>query len=305
MTDVNVPHVTEGERRQLVQSLGIDESVGDEELTLSELKAAVEPDTDPAFATLGQTIRDDLEGSLDAALLDEALADLAEQLGRLPEVREQGIPDGEREPEELYRELVEPGWRVYDHLLDVGFFGSVDENASRFTSSYIRDTAHELIRADRLTDALGDVGFDDREQTALMMDIVNNDMRLSRWVPTGEIPDGVEFRVEFVPPLHQRAMGGALLWIRTLDVHLWQKQVLITDEILDDGIWDVKAMLGGLYLLTLAAREVADATDATLTDSQLSAALTASAAVLIINQEDVCSDVFHITEEMRAPSLAR
>jgi len=50
--------------------------------------------------------------------------------------------------------------------------------------------------------------------------------------------------VDFVPPLHQRAAGGTLLWIRTLDVHLWQKAVLITDEILDDGYWDVKGMLG-------------------------------------------------------------
>ncbi|MFC7156751.1 hypothetical protein ACFQPA_15020 [Halomarina halobia] len=305
MANVSTPHITTEDQERLARTLGISDAVGGETLTLSEMKTAVDADTTPEFASLGEAIRSDLEGRLDVDLLRSALSDLAAQIDRLPEVRERGIPRGEREPEVLYRELVEPGWRVYDHLQEVDFFESVDANASRFEPEYIRDTAHELIGADELTSALAEIGFDDREQTVLVMDIVNNNTRLSRWVPTAEIPEGVEFNVEFVPPLHQRAMGGALLWIRTLDVHLWQKRVLITERILDDGFWDIKAMLGGLYLLTMAALEVADATEAAITDSQLSAALTASAAILIVNQEDICSDMYHITEEMRAPSEAR
>lgn len=303
MANVSTPQVTREDERKLTKTLGIDAE--EEAMTLAEMRAAVEAETDPEFASLGEAMRRDLEGRLDANLLERELENIAEQVARLPEVREQGIPDGEREPESLYRDVAEPGWRVYDHLLDVGFFDSVDVNSPRFESDHIRHTAQGFIESDALTDELADAGFDDHEQRVLMMNVTNNDNRLARWVPTAQIPDGVEFNVEDVPPLHQRAMGGALLWIRTFDVHLWQKQVLITEQMLDDAIWDVKAMLGGLYLMTRAALEIADGGTDELTDSQLTAALTAGAAISIINQEDICRDAYRITDEMRAPSEAR
>lgn len=305
MADTRKPQLTSEEQRQLVQTLGVDESVGSGDLTVSRVREAVEGSSDPSFASVGEGIRSRLEGELDAELLEAGLSNLRSKVDRLPEVREAGIPDGEREPEVLYRDLVEPGWRVYDHLLDVGFFGSVDEEMPRFTADVIRDTARELVRSDPLTEEMTDLGFDERELTALVMSVTNNDRRLSRWVPTADIPEEVEFKVEHVPPLHQRAMGGALLWIRTLDLHLWQKAILITDRILDDAYWDVKAMLAGQYLTTRAALEVADSDRDGLTDAELTAALTAGAAILIINQEEVCQDAFRITEEMRAPSEVR
>lgn len=305
MVDGSTPQVTPEEQRQLAKTLGIDEDVGEESMTLEEMSDAVEASADPEFASLGEAMRSDLEGKLDADLLERELRNIAEWIERLPEVRAEGIPDGDREPEELYREVAAPGWRVYDHLLEVGFFESVDVNSPRFTSDHIKDTARTLIESDDLTGELTDAGFDDREQTALVMSVTNNDTRLARWVPTTDIPEGVEFNVEDVPPLHQRAMGGALLWIKTLDVHLWQKQVLITEEILDDAYWDVKAMLGGLYLMTRAALEVAEEEEESLTDNQLTAALSAGAAIAIINQEEICRDAYRITDEMRAPSEAR
>lgn len=305
MPGANKPRFTSDEQRELVQTLGVDDSVESEDVTLSRVREAVEASTDPEFASLGEAIRSRLEGELDAELLENELSELATQIESLPEVRKEGIPDGEREPEELYRGLVEPGWNVYDHLLEVGFFESVDEEMPRFTADVIRDTARELVRSDALTDELTDLGFDEPELTALVMSVTNNDMRLSRWVPTADIPEEVEFDVEHVPPLHQRASGGALLWTQTLDVHLWQKSVLITDQILDDAYWDVKAMLAGQDLVTRAALEVADPDRETLTDAELTAALTAGAAILIINQEDICQDAYRITEEMRAPSAAR
>ena len=305
MAGANKPQITADEQRELVRTLGVDRSVGSESLTVSRVRDAVEGSADPGFASLGESIRERLEGELDAELLETELSNLATQVDRLPDVREAGIPDGEREPEELYRELVEPGWNVYDHLLEVGFFESVDEEMPRFTADVIRDTARELVRSDALTDELTDLGFDEPELTALVMSVTNNDMRLSRWVPTADIPEEVEFDVEHVPPLHQRASGGALLWTQTLDVHLWQKSVLITDQILDDAYWDVKAMFAGQDLVTRAALEVADPDRETLTDAELTAALTAGAAILIINQEAVCQDAYRITEEMRAPSTVR
>lgn len=293
------------ERERLAERLGVAESVGDDELTLSTLQAAVDSTVDESFASPIEAVRADLDGSLDVELLDSVLADLETQIDQLPAVRAAGIPDGDREPERLYRELVDPGWTMYDHLVDVGFFESLDANAPRFSEALITDTAQELVDAEPLTAELASVGFDDEELLRMVSNVVNSDRELARWVPTREIPYDVEFDVDFVPPLHQRASGGALLWIQTMDIHLWQKQVLITEQILDDGYQDIRALLAGLYLLTRAVREIAAGADSSLTDEQLMAALTAGAAVLIINQQELCQHAFYITEEMRAPPEAR
>ena len=304
MIRVSKPHISQSEQDRLAEVLGVERAV-EEEVTLSRMRSAVEASTDPAFASVAETIRRDLAGELDADLLEAALSDLESQVARLPEVREVGIPQGTDGPERLYRELAEPARRVYDHLVAVGFFESVDENQPRFEPEHITATAHALVRADPLLSELTDLGFDERERLALVMDVTNNPRQLSRWVPTSQIPEGVEFDVEHVPPLHQRAVGGALLWIETLDVHLWQKSVLITEEILDDAYWDVKAMLAGIHLVTRAAHEIADEESSSLADDQLTAALTAGAAITIVNQEAICGDAYRITDEMRAPSPYR
>lgn len=267
---------------------------------MRDLSGAVESETDPALASMGEAIRDDLSGRLDAEFLGRERENVADQIRRLPDVRAAGVPD---DPDELYEAVAEPGWRVYRHLVDVDFYQSVEENLPRFTSEHVRETARELIFAEPLQSALTDVGFDDEERMSLLMDVVNNDTRLARWVPTSEIPEGVEFDVSNVPPLHQRAIGGALLWIDDLDDHLWRNGVLITDEILDDAARHVKSMLGGLYVFTLAAEDVA--TDGSLTDGQLTAALTAGAAVDIIGQEEIMKDAYYITDDARAPSEVR
>ena len=305
MSDANRPQVTAEDQRELVENLGVRRSATSERPTLAELREVIDAETDPEFASMGEAIQKDLSGELNRDLIEKELPKMAAQLDRLPAVHDAGIPEGEREPEELYRELVEPGWRVYEHLVDVGFFESVEANLPRFTPEHIEHTANELIRAEPLTAALDEIGFDEREQTVLMMNVVNNNTRLAQWVPTKDIPEGVEFDVSNVPPLHQRAMGGSLLWINALDVHLWQKRVLITDEIIDDGYWHIKAMLGGLYVMAMAASGIAANENGSLTDAQVTAALTASTAMLIINQDGIMQTMFRITEEMRAPSDAR
>lgn len=306
MGNTNRPQVTAEDQRELVENLGVRQSATSERPTLAELRDAIDAQTDPKFASMGEAIRKDLSRTLDENLIAEELENMEAQLGRLPEVREQAIPDGEMEADVLYRELIEPGWRVYNHLVDVGFFESVEANLPRFTPAHIEHTAHELIQAEPLTDPLNELGFTEHEQTVLMMNVANNNTRLSRWVPTREIPEGVEFDVSNVPPLHQRAMGGALLWINALDDHLWNKKILITEDILDDGYWDIKALLGGLYVMSQAAREIAAEEDnRELTDAQLTAALSASAAMMIVNQEEIMLDMYWITEEMRAESKAR
>lgn len=302
MANANRLHVSGEDHDRLAQNLGIGRS-SDEELTIEELRGAIDAGSDPEFASMGEAVREDLTGRLDGELLGRELSELATQIGRLPEVREAGIPEGEIEPTALYRELVAPGWRIYDHLVETGFFDSAEAHLPRFTPEHIERTAHGLIRAEALSSALEDCGFDERERTVLVMNVVNNNNRLARWTPTKDIPEEVEFNVEYIPPLQQRAMGGSLLWVNSLDIHLWQKKILITDEILDDGYWDVKAMLGGLYVMATAAHEIA--TGESLSDEELAAALSASTAIMITNQEEIVKDMFWITEEMRKPSTLR
>lgn len=302
MTQITItPEITIDDQRDLVKNLGIDRPAEERDVTMQELSGAMEARSNPAFASMGEAIRRDLSGRLDDGLLETERENVATQIGRLPDVRDTGVPN---EPEGLYESVAKPGWRVYDHLIDVGFFDALEAHLSRFTPEHIAHTARELLLADPLQSTLDDVGFDDREQTALLMSVVNNNTRLARWVPTSEIPaDNVEFDVSFVPPLHQRALGGALLWIRDLDRHLWQNEVLITDEILDATAWNVKAMLGGAYVVTLAAHDIA--AERTLTDGQLTAALTAGAAIAIIGQEELMKDAYYITDDKRAPSALR
>lgn len=305
MANANSPQVSDEDHDELRENLGISESSVDERVTLEELREEIDAETAPEIASMGEAIRSDLTSDLDANLIDRELSNLSDRIGRLPEVREQGIPEGEEEAERLYRDLIEPGWRVYEHLLDAGFFESVEANLPRFTPEHIEHTATELIQAEPLSSALADCGFDDHEQVVLMMNVVNNNTRLERWVPTKDIPESVEFDVSNVPPLHQRAMGGSLLWINALDDHLWQKRVLITEDILDNGYWHIKALLGGLYVMAMAAGEIAAGEDGSLTDAQVTAALSASTAMMIINQDGIMQEMFRITEEMRAPSEIR
>ncbi len=302
MPETPKPGVTPEERRVLTESLGVRDA--GERATLSDLRGDVETETDATFASVGQAVREDLTGDLDTDRIERAIEKLENRLETLDEVRDVGVPDGETEAEEVYRELIAPAWEVYDHLAAVDFFESVEANLPAFTGEAIETTAAELATADALTGELSEFGFDDHEQTVLLSNVVNNKTRLSRWVPTSDIPGSVEFDVEYVPPLHQRSMGGALLWVNALDHHLWQKEILVTEEILDDAFWYTKAILGGLYMMLRGVRAIAAENDE-LTDAEVTAALVGGSAVAIVNQEELMKDVFWINEEDRAPSPAR
>ncbi|MDF9745175.1 hypothetical protein [Natrinema salsiterrestre] len=299
MVEYTIPDATSADHRDLATTLGVDAPESGD-VTWDLLAGQVQPRGDSAFGSRGEAIRTDLAGRLDRDVLERERETIANEIGRLPAVRDVGVPDG---PDGPYTTVAEPGWRLYDHLLEVGFFESLDENLPRFAADQIETTTRELILADPLSSALDDVGFDEAEKTALLTAVANNDERLARWVPSNQIPEGVEFETETVPPLHQRAMGGTLLWIRGLDRHLWQNEVMITDEILDDAVGYVKAMLGGLFVSATAACDLAG--DGRFTDEQLTAAFTAGAAVQIVSQEDLLHDVFYITDDMRAPSELR
>ncbi len=295
MTDYT-PEIEDEERRQFLRVLGLTSAAAvGSELTLDGIRGELRGNSADELSSMGHAIRGDVTGELDADLLAGGLAGLSTQMDRLQEVRAAGIPD---QHERLYRELVAPAWTINDHLEAVGFYGSVESHLPAFTEDHIESVARELIRTELLTNTLSDLGFSEQEKTALVMNVVNNTGRLALWMPTKDIPEGVEFDVEHVAPLHHRAAEGSLLWVDDMDTHLWQNEILLTDDILDTAMWDIKTMLGGFHLLGTAAHGV---TDGSLTDSQLTAALTTGTAAMIVGQEDLTNDAFRITDEMRAP----
>lgn len=301
-TDYSANRITDQERRDFLKALGITGAIGVAgEFTLGDLRETVADEPTDELAAMGRAIRADLTGTLDASLLAGELSALATEIERLAAVRAAGIPGRE---ETLYGQLTDPAWNVERHLAEVGFFESAETNLPTFTPAHIASTTKELIRTESIAATLSELGFDEDEQTAMVMDVVNENQALAQWVPTrvyedAELGVGEEYiDPETVAPLHRRAASGALLWIDGLDWHYWQNEVLLTDEILDAGLRDVKAMLGGFHLLSTAAEGLARGD---ISDEQLSALVTGSSAIMILNQLRLANDVARITDDVRAP----
>ncbi|PSP54621.1 hypothetical protein BRC82_09440 [Halobacteriales archaeon QS_1_67_19] len=293
-----VPDVDERDRRNFLRILGVAGGAGAAaEFSLADLRGAVDGGAADELAAIGERIRADLAGGLDAGTLAGAVAGIESSIAAVPELRAAGFPD---EPTTAYQAATAPAWTAYDHLAEVGFFAATERHMPEFTPDHVRATATELIRTEPLIGLLDEAGFEEQERTALVVDAVNNNERLSHWVSTASLPADPEgYDPADVAPLHQRALGGALLWIDELDQHLWQREVLLTEELLDAGLWDVKAMLGGTHLFVSAAHDLAGPEE--LSDSQLTAALAGGAAVAIRGQENIEENLFRITDAERAP----
>ena len=286
--------VSDEDRRAFLKALGAVAGA-----TLYELRSEVTSGSAAGLAEMGQAVRAGLTGSLDAALLNEQVAALQGSFEELPRLEAMGIPEM---GSTAYQSLTEPAWAINDHLADVGFFASAEANLPAFEPEHIETTTRQLLHLEALPATLSEVGFSPEEQAALVVNIVNAREQLSWWMPAIEYPpaDAVESGVvhEYVPPLHQRAAEGSLLWIDGLDRHLWQNEVLLTAEMVDRGLWDVKSMLGGYYLMGAAARDLAAGS---IADEHLSTLITGSAAITIIGQEFLLNDVIRITDDQRAP----
>lgn len=298
----NRSRLSDEERRDFLKVLGVAgaTAVGGsaaDDVTLSDLREAVTVESAGELARRGEAIRNDLTGELDAALLESEMAGVAEAIERLPAVRAAGVPD---RGESQYAELTNAAWRVDDHLAEVGFYASAEANLPRFRSDHIEATTRQLVHTESLATALSEVGFDERERTALVGNVVSRSDRLALWEPTWflEEADIEEVHPEFVASLHERAAAGGLHWIEGLDKFLRQNEVLLTDEMLDDGVADVRAMLGGFYVLADAARRLGRGE---LSDEELTALVSGSTAMLIASQTDLQYDLVRITDEMRAP----
>ncbi|WP_115864689.1 hypothetical protein [Halorussus litoreus] len=294
----SVPDVDERDRRNFLKVLGVTGGVGAaSELSLSDIRGAVSAESTAEFATMGEAIRADLAGGLDAGQLSAAVSGIESAVAELPALRAAGFPD---EPGTAYQELTEPVWAAYDHLAEVGLFASAERNLPEFTPEHVRSTAAQLVRAEPAITALAELGFTEEERTAVVVDAVTENHRLAQWVSTASLPADPEgFDPSNVAPLHQRALGGGLLWIDELDQHLWQREAILTEELLDRGIWDVKRILGGAHLFATAAHDLAGPEE--LTDSELSAALAGGSAIAIRGQEALAEDLFRVSDADRAP----
>ncbi len=291
--------VSDEDRREFLKALGVVTGGAVAGATLRDLRGEVASGAAGGLAEMGEAVRAGLTGTLDSALLAEELAGLEESFELLPQLAAMGTPE---QGASAYQELTTPAWAINDHLAEVGFFASAEENLPAFEPAHIEETTRQLLHIDALPATLSEIGFAEAEQTALVTNIVNSREQLSWWMKTPDYPpaeavdDGVVH--EYVAPLHQRAAEGSLLWIDGLDHFLWQREPLVTGEMIDRGLWDVKSMLGGYYLLGSAARDLA-ADD--VADDHLTTLTTASTAIMIISQEFLINDVVRITDEKRAP----
>ncbi|MDJ1434144.1 twin-arginine translocation signal domain-containing protein [Halostagnicola sp. A-GB9-2] len=290
--------VSSEDRREFLKALGVVAGAGAVGATLTDLRAEVSSGATGELAEMGEAIRAGMTGSLDAALLNSELSALAERFEKLPELEAMGVPEA---GSSAYAELTEPAWAINEHLADVSFFASAEQNLPAFEPEHIETTTRQLLNIETLPATLSEVGFTEPEQTALVVNIVNTREQLSWWMPTVDYPsaevaeEGVVH--EYVAPLHQRSAEGSLLWIDGLDNFLWQNEVLLTEQMIDRGLWDVKSMLGGYYLMGAAARDLAEGS---IADEHLSTLISGSSAIMIIGQEFLIDDVIRITDDKRA-----
>jgi len=291
-------HVTDEDRRALLKILGITGAAGAAGgFSLGDIRNEVPAEAGTELAAMGQAIRNDLSGSLDASVLASGLAGVASSLERLPELAAAGVPT---EQGEAFQSLTDEAWVAHEHLVEAGFFASAERHLPPFVPDHISSTAQQLIGTGSLSSVLSEIGFGEEELTAVATAVATNDGHLAKWKPTDAYPaeEVDEFDPADIAPLHQRATEGALLWIDGLDHWLWQNRVLVTEEMLADGIWDIKAMLGGYYLMGRAAHDMASGS---ISDEQLTAMVTAGSAIAIISQEHLTFDLIRVTDEMRPP----
>lgn len=289
--------IGEEERRDFLKLLGITGGVGAaSQFSLSDVRNALGASSSAEMAAMGEAIRADLTGTVNADVLATSLSGVATAVEELPAVRAEGFLAEEEAP---FQALTEPAWAAYDHLADIGFFGSAEKHLPAYTSEGLAATTQELVQAEALTSTLADAGFSEQEITATVASVTSQQDLLQHWVPATDLPTDVsEFNPENIGPLHKRAAGGALLWIDGLDKHLWQNRVLVSDAMYDQGIQHTKTMLGGLHLMTAAAHDIAGPGE--FEDGHLAAGLAGGAAIMIAGQENMAADVYRITDEMRA-----
>lgn len=291
--------LTDDERRDFLKALGVGGAVAAGSASLSEVRDAVSATQSATLAQIGQDIRADLSGTIDAGVVAAGQEALAESVAGLSAVTERGFPT--EAPREEFAAVAAAGQPVHDHLLEVGFFESTSEHLPAFTPAYLEESLETFAGSTALTAPMEQLGFDGTAGVDLLATVVSNGEALSNrhWVASEEIPRGEIERIEHMPPVTRAASGGSLLWLEDLDRHLWQERAILTGSILEDAVWHAESMAVGFDLMAEGAKAIG-AESTALGDDELGALLTTGFAVQTISQNLLPEDVYWVTEEMAA-----
>lgn len=295
-------HIDNEERREFLKALGVTGAAAAGSVTFDEMQAAVSTATTTTdLAPIGQAIQSDLAGSLDTTLLTSQQPTFATAVSELPAALDRGFP--EDAPRDEFHAVADAGQPLYDHLVNVGFFESTTTHLPAFDAAYIEDSVQTAINTDAFATALADLGLSETDLVDLVTTVGTHRQRIGErhWVQTDELPRTDMEIGEFVAPMTQNAAGGVLLWLADLDEHLWSHQVILTEDILADAVWEARAMAAGFHLMTEGARVIADE-ESTVSEDELGALLSSGFALQAIAQNLLPEDVYWVTEEMRAPA---
>jgi len=236
---------------------------------------------------------------MDAELIASQQAAVASATSELSGVVEKGLPVEQQRHE--FAAVEEAGRPIYDHLVEAGFFDVTTEQLPAFEPAYLESAVSAFVGTEALADPLSGMGLDDGAGVDMLAEVIANAEELGdhHWVATEEIPRAeIEFG-EYIPSMTRGAAGGALLWLKDLDQHLWTHQVLLTEEILADAAWHGQSMAAGFQLMAEGAKAIAD-DGAAFSDAELTALLSTGFAVQAIAQGLLPQDAYWVTEEMRA-----
>ena len=293
-------HVNDEERREFLKALGVTGAAAAGSITIEEVRNGVSAEGTTDLAPIGQAIQSDLAGNLNSSLLTSQQTALASAAGALPATIKRGLPMDA--PREEFQSVADEGRPVYDHLLKTGFFESTTEHLPEFTPAFIEQSLGRFVESASLASPLEALGFTDEELVELVATVGAHRERLGdrHWIATDELPRAQMEIGEHIPPMTQGAAGGVLLWLEDLDHHLWQQQVLLTEDHLADAVWDARAMAAGFQLMAKSAKHIAQGTG-TLTDEELTALLSSGFALQTVAQNLLPQDAYWVTEEERAP----
>lgn len=291
-------YVPDEDRRELLKALGVMGTITVGGASLAELQANTPATAPDELASIGDAIRSDLAGSIDAALLTTQQTELASATTALDAVTERGIPVDAARNE--FAPVAEAGRPMYDHLNDVGFFESTTTHLPRFNPGFLTDAVGTFAASETLTEPLAELELTNGAGLDLIAEVVANAEALSthHWVATDEINRDQIEGGEHIPPMTMGAAGGALLWLEWLDDHLWRHHAILTEDILADAVWHGRSMGAGLYLMAEGAKTLA-ADQPSLADEELGAVLSTGFAVQAISQGLLTLDVAWINDDMR------
>lgn len=296
--------VTDDQRRQFLKLVGV-ASAGAASINMSDIAAASDG-IDDIFVEAGETIRKEMSDDLDAELIAEKQAELASAAADLPEAPNLGYPDKRRD---TYSSVAAPAWEIHDHLVESGFYQSTADHLPNYDVEFVESTLDGVLGSDHFVDALTDLGFSDDEVVDLLATVVDRAEELSSFHWTSHEVEREAYIGPTIDSMTKLSAAGALLWIDDLDDHIFEQQILISEEMLAAAAWHAHSMATGFYILSEAARLIAargppdgrgpPGNRDDVSDGELGAAISLGFAVESISQYLTAEDVYWITQEMR------